>query len=323
MRDTEWFWRRGYGVFVHLLHDSVNKKDSVRSMGKETSWDECLRDFDCDLYADTLKEMGAGYTIVTIMQTKKYMLAPNETYNRITGYKNGEACPTFDFIEVLYEALKKRDIDLMLYFTGDGPADDEIAGNAFGYRGYTPGNNRITMDFLQKWASVLEEYSIRYGTKVKGWWLDGMPGCIGYDVAETQKILTDAARAGNPDAIVACNHYGVLNEWGGMRLQVRNGTQFCDYTAGEMVYFQDVPVAPYIGNARWHILSHLAKAPSQYAYNGWGHYGSNYTSEYLCDYYQKVHEHGGVMSIDLCVYRDGHIDEEQVRVVSSLKNLKI
>lgn len=319
MRDTEWFYERGYGVFVHLLDKYVNVKDNVRSMGKETSWDECLRDFDCELFASQVEEIGAGYVIVTIMQVTKHMLAPNETFNCVTGYKNGEACPTFDFIEVLYEALHKRDIDLLLYFTGDGPASDQIAGDAFGYRGFHPGENRVTIDFVKKWSKVLEEYSLRYGKKVKGWWLDGMPGCIGYDTLEPQKIMTDAARAGNPDAIVACNHYGVLNEWGGERKQVRNGTQFCDYTAGEMVYFEDVPVAPFIGNARWHILTHLGASGNQYEYDGWGKPGCRYTGEYMREYYKKVHAHGGVISIDLCVYRDGHIDEEQRKVVSMLK----
>lgn len=320
MSNTDWFWERGYGIFNHQLEFYVNNPETVRSMGKRTSWDECLREFDCDLFASQVEEMGAGYVIITVQQGSKYMLAPNEAYNRITGYKNGEACPTFDFIEVLYEALHKRDIDLMLYFTGDGPYQDDVAGNAFGYRNA----GKVTPEYLDKWCSVLEEYSRRYGGKVKGWWIDGMSAWRGYDDPENVRRITEAAKAGNPDAIVACNHYGVINEWGGARTQVRNGTKYCDYTAGEMIYFEDVPVQPFIHNTkcRWHILSHLAKAPGQEAYNGWGQPGSNYTPEYLREWYTKVHEHGGVVSIDMCVFRDGHIDEEQMRVVSALKQCK-
>jgi hypothetical protein len=31
----------------------------------------------------------------------------------------------------------------------------------------------VTEVFVQKWASVLEEYTVRYGDKVSGWWIDG------------------------------------------------------------------------------------------------------------------------------------------------------
>ena len=319
MRNSEWFYERGFGIFVHLLASDVNNPNSHRSYGKQTSWDECLNEFDCEVFAEEVKQTGAGYVILTVMQVTKYMLAPNETFNRVTGYKNGEACPSFDFIERIYESLHKRDIDLMLYFTGDGPANDEIAGNAFGYRGFHPNGTKVTKEFVEKWSAVLREYSLRYGKKVKGWWLDGTPGIIGYDDMELLSILTDAARAGNPDAICACNHFGVLGDYGVVRKQVLCGTPCCDYTAGEMVYFEDVPAAPFIGEQRWHILTHLGKSKTMYEYSGWGCEGTRYSAEYMQDYYRKVHAHGGVISVDVCVYRDGHIDPEQIVVLSQMK----
>lgn len=318
MRDTEWFYERGYGIFVHLLAANVNNPDSPLSFGKHTSWDECLNEFDCEAFAEDVKQAGAGYVILTILQTTKYMLAPNETFNRVTGYKNGEACPSFDFIERVYESLHKRDIDLMLYFTGDGPANDEIAGNAFGYRGYHPNGTKVTKEFVEKWSEVLREYSLRYGKKVKGWWLDGTPSVIGYDV-ELLKIITDAARAGNEDAICACNYFGVLGDYGVVRKQVLCGTPYCDYTAGEMVYFEDVPAAPFIGEQRWHILTHIGKSQTMYEYEGWARSGTRYTAEYMQDYYRKVHAHGGVISVDVCVYRDGHIDPDQIAVLAQMR----
>lgn len=318
-RDTEWFYEHGYGLFLHYLDVCMNNPKHPRSMGKSTSWDECLLDFDCDLFASDASKCGAGYVILTVMQVSKHMLAPNETFNRITGYRNGEACPTFDFIEKMYEALQKYDIDLMLYFTGDGPASDEIAGNAFGYRGYHPNGTKVTKEFVEKWSSVLREYSLRYGKKVKGWWLDGTPGIIGYDNVEYLKILTDAARAGNPDAICACNFWGLMNEFGAERKQVYLGTPCCDYTAGEMVYFNDVPVAPFIGEQRWHIQSFMGVSQTQTEYEGGAMPGCRYTAEYMQDYYRRVHAHGGVISIDICAYRDGHIDPDQISVLSQMK----
>lgn len=323
MRNTDWFYEKGFGVFVHYLDRMINDKNHPRSLGKQTSWDECLKDFDCDLFAKQVHEIGAGYVFFTVMQVTKYMLAPNDTFNQISGYKNGEACPSFDFIENLYQALKKYDIDLMLYFTGDGPANDEQAGNAFGYRGYNPGCVQVKKEFVEKWALVLREYSLKYGDKIKGWWLDGCFKLIGYNV-ELLKIMTDAARAGNEEAICGCNYFGVLDEYGCPIDHVRMGTPFCDFTAGEMVYLQDIPTGPYVsGQGRWHILTHLGKSMDQYEYNGWGCPGCRYDGEYLNNYYKKVHEHGGVITLDVCVYRDGSIDKEQMEAIKQIKSSHI
>ena len=43
--STDWFQRAGYGVFVHYLEDLQNDPQQVHSLGRETSWDECLREF--------------------------------------------------------------------------------------------------------------------------------------------------------------------------------------------------------------------------------------------------------------------------------------
>ncbi len=319
MRDTEWMYQKGYGIFVHYLDKFVNNPDNIRSMNKCTSWDKCIEDFDCDLFAKEVNNIGAGYVVFTMIQVSKHLIAPNSTFNKITGYKDGEACSSLDLVEKLYNALSKYNIDLLLYFTGDGPANDDIAGDAFGYRGYHPGNVKVTKQFVEKWASVLEEYSKKYGKKVKGWWLDGCYKIIGYD-DELLKIMTDAARAGNADAVCGCNYYGVLDEYGCVVKQVRSGTNYCDFSGGEMVYLEDIPAAPFFENgSRWHILTHLGASKDMYEYNGWGCDGVRYSAEYLKDYYNKVHKHGGVVTLDICVYRDGHIDKEQMQILKVLK----
>ena len=125
--------------------------------------------------------------------------------------------------------------------------------------------------------------------------------------------------AGNEDAICACNYFGVLGDYGVVRKQVLCGTPYCDYTAGEMVYFEDVPAAPFIGEQRWHILTHIGKSETMCEYEGWARSGTRYTAEYMQDYYRKVHAHGGVISIDVCTYRDGHIDPEQIAVLAEMR----
>lgn len=323
MRDTAWFYQKKWGVFIHLLESDVNGKKAVRSLGRETGWDECLQDFDCAAFAARLHAYGAGYLMVTVMQVTRYMLAPNETYNRITGYRPGEACPTFDFIGRLYQALEPYGIDLFLYFTGDGPSRDPQARDAFGAFPYGYGDRfQINRPFVEKWAEVAREYSLRYGRKIKGWWIDGAYRSIGYN-EELLAILHDAMRAGNPDALIASNYYGCIDEYGCIIRHVRKGAPGDDYSAGEMVAFEDLPYAPFFEGvgARWHILSFLGCSPNKVAYEGWGLPGSKYTGPQLQEYIRQVHERGGVVTVDICAYRDGSIDPVQDEVLTHLKHI--
>ena len=105
-----------WGVMVHFLAGLQDNPDSPTNdnVGRMT-WNELVNSVDVDEVAKELHEMGAGWFLITIMQGSQYLLAPNETYDRITGYKPGEACAERDLPLDLYEALKKYDIDLYLY----------------------------------------------------------------------------------------------------------------------------------------------------------------------------------------------------------------
>ena len=316
LKRTEWMYQKKWGVFIHQLHRQINVSTHPKSMGKETSWNEAIDDFDCELFASQLHEVGAGWCVVTIMQQTKHMIAPNETFDKITGYQPGEACAKTDFIEKMYDALSKYDIDLILYYTGDGPIADEQAKKAFG--AYHIDGKPLTEEFVQKWADVAREYSLRYGKKVKGWWQDGM--WIGY-TPELLKIYADAFHAGNPDAVIASNFYGCLDEFGNFVTMPRKGCPYDDFTAGELVHLGAVPYAPDIAltGCRWHALSFLGVPEVEY--DGWGEPGSKYTPGWMYDYVDKIHKKGGIITLDICAYRDGHIDEEQMRVLRVLKTV--
>jgi len=294
--NTDWFRDAGYGVFVHYLTGLQNSAESVNSLGKETSWDECVREFDVERFADTMKEAGAGYVIFTVMQITRHMIAPNETYDRITGFEPGEACATRDLIEDLYQALHKRGISLMLYYTGDGPRADAKGAPAFGCE------SPVTTEFVTKWASVAQEYSERYKDKVAGWWVDGCYSFIGYD-DEKLGIMASALKAGDPNAIVALNV--------GVQDKVRAYTPHEDFTTGEQNEFFDRPVSRWVGGEQWHILSFLG--------NGWAQAGVRYGKSAMAEYVQEVNEVGGVVSIDVLLYRDGSIDRSQLEVLKALR----
>ena len=322
LERTDWMYRKKWGVMIHHLEGMINDGKHAKSLGKKTSWDEALRDFDHGHFAAQLHEAGAGWCLLTVMQCTKYMIAPNDTYNRITGYKPGEACASFDFIELLYEALSKYDIPLMLYFTGDGPKLDPIASEAFGVQHRTHDEG-----YVEKWAEVAKEYSLRYGSKIKGWWQDGM--WYGFN-DDDFRIFAEAFRAGNPDAVLASNVYTCVDEYGVLLTQPRKAYIYDDFTAGEII---NLGALPQLGAglsrkgkvSRWHILSFLGVPSGLMDGNGdadgWGMPGSKYTPGWMYDYIDNIHSRGGIITLDVCAYRDGTIDPDQMRVLRVLKTL--
>ena len=305
--NTDWFSKAGYGVFVHYLQELQNDPASVQSLGKSTSWDECVREFDVNRFADSMAEAGAGYVFFTMQQRTRFLIAPNATFDRITGYRPGEACATRDLVADLYEALHRKGIRLMLYCTGTGPTSDAKAVAAFG--GWkTP----ITRKWVSQWAAVAEEYGRRYGDKVAGWWVDGCyftPGDLRYD-DEKLGILARALKAGNPKRIIALNP-GV---------EISAYSRHEDFTAGEQNRFDDWPLSRWLKGEQWHILSFPgAERPDNYLAAGWGEPGVRYSKQDLAEYIFNVNRVGGVVSIDVLLYRDGSLDRSQLEVLKSLR----
>ncbi len=295
-KKTDWFKDHRYGVFVHYLNSCQNSAESLNSLGRETSWDECVREFDVEKFAERMQETGAGYVFFTIMQQSRFMIAPNATFDRLTGYKPGEACATRDLIEDLYQALHKRNIDLMLYYTGDATSADPQA--AAGLKVQFP----VTEEFVRNWAAVAAEYGERYKDKVRGYWVDGCYTGIGYN-DHLLKILGDGLRAGNPDRIVAFNP--------GVDPGVHSHSRWEDYTCGEMNTFADLPKSRFVDGKQWHLLSFLGK--------WWGAPGVALSRQELADYVFTVNELGGVVSIDVMLYRDGELDRSQLEVLRTLR----
>jgi hypothetical protein len=295
--NTDWLQKAGYGVFVHYLAGLQNNREQVHSLGRETPWDECVREFDTERFADTMSQVGAGYVIFTVMQIRREMIAPNATFDRITGYRPGEACSTRDLVDDLYQSLSRRKIPLMLYWTGDGPRSDPKAAPAFGWQ--TP----VTTPFVRKWASVAQEYGERYRDKVAGWWVDGCYRFIGYD-DEKLGILAQALKVGNPKRIIALNP--------GVEARVNAYSRHEDYTCGEQNRFSDLPVQRFIQGEQWHILSYLS--------TGWAHPGTQYTKQELSEYVFDANQRGGVVSIDVLLFRDGSLDRSQVEMLKAVRH---
>lgn len=355
-----WFASRKWGMFCHFFGFSNNNWRTGFKTYKD--YNDRVNNFNVENFAKTAHEVNAGYVVFTMMQQEKYICAPNETFNKITGYKTGEACSERDLVADLIKALDKYDIPLFLYFTGDGPFKDEIAGKAFNY--HDRENESVNPEFIEKWTSVLREYAIRYGDKVHGWWIDGIFDYFGYLDHDDDYIkpYRDAIMAGNPNALV-CYNNGVLqidlkdpaykkyHEGTTNYLQVLRNleaaaekgdklalkaferipgnsyrySKYEDYTAGEANEFSELPTSQFVDGSLWHISSFLGQCirqPNLWGKTAWNQHGSKYSTEYMMDYIKKVNEKGGVVSIDTCLYDDGHIDWGQYEILKKLGELR-
>lgn len=295
---TDWFAKAVYGVMVHYLNSVQNNPEHVASLGRQTSWDECVWEFDVRQFARQMHEAGAGYVIFSALQQERFLIAPNETFDRLTGYRPGEACSTRDLIEELYQALAEYNIPLLLYWTGDGPAADPQAAERLGW----PIKGPDDFEFVNKWAAVVREYGLRYGEKIRGFWVDGCYRWIGYDDAK-MGVLAEALRAGYPDRIIAFNP--------GVEPRVQPYSIHEDFTCGEQNAFFDFPTSRFVGGKQWHILSYLG--------TDWAEPGTVKGKAALADYILVVSSAGGVVSIDVLVYRDGLLDRSQLEVLRELR----
>lgn len=298
MDGKDRLYSKKWGVFTHYLYGTPNAPEQISG---EQDWNQRVESVNVEKIARDLHDAGAGYHFMTIMQGRKYMLGPNATFDRIAGTVPGEACSNRDLVLELAHALKKYDIDLYLYFTGDGPYKDVEVGKKFGFwepRGY------VTREFVEKWASVLGEYALRYGDLVKGWWIDG---CYGNEFHYDDSLLQlyyDAVKRGNPNALVAFNN--------GVKRKLEKWFRDEDFTSGEQTDFIGIPEKRFIDGAQAHILAPMGIPSQENPLDCWCRTGCRRDIDYMIDYVRKVNQAGGVVTIDIKIWSDGSFDPEQL-----------
>ena len=304
--SAQWLRKAKFGILVHYLNTSQNTKEPW-NMGKQTSWDSCVNEFDVNLFAKQMNDIGAGYVIFTIYQGTKYMCIPNKTYEDMTGYKRGEATSNRDLVEDLYNALSKYNIRLMLYVTGDGTYKDNNVYKIFKspMLNWVKNGNKfiVTPDWVNNWSAVLEDISLRYGKKVAGWWVDGAYSFHGY-TDTTLGILCKALKAGNPKSIVAFNP--------SPKSKVSYYSMWDDYTAGEMYPMNSLPPANgKINGVQWHVVTFLG--------NNWQEPELRFSKSQVVDYITKCNAAGGAVTLDVCLLRNGSIDSTQYQFLKDVK----
>jgi len=247
---TDWFQKAGWGVFTHYL------------TGKDTTaeaWNKQVNAFDVSGLARQLESVGARYYFITLGQNSGHYCTPNAAYDKFVGTRPSK-CATRDLIADLYDALHPKGIRLMVYLPAGAPDQDEAAMKALQWHRGAHRNR----EFQAKWEAVIREWADRWGKKVEGWWFDGCywPDAM-YRFPDPPNFASfaAAARAGNPDRLVAFNP-GVVNP-------IITMTPEEDYTAGEINDPRAVACnGRWVGKAQFHMLSFLgpqwAAAPPRF-----------------------------------------------------------
>lgn len=265
--NADWLRHAKYGVFMHLLPSDGTTLARLWA-------------FDVEALASQLEAVGAGYVVLTLGQNSGYFNAPNEEYDRVTGYAPGERCSKRDLPADLATALRSRKIRLLLYLPCQVPNEDTRSQAAFGL----PQGRKdqpIDVAFADRWAVVIQEWSDRYGDRVSGWWFDG-----GYESIRFSEAIADryaaAARHGNPGTIVTFNP-GV---------GLRRHTQTENYTAGELNEpFAVLPVSPSVAGSQWHALTFLGTS--------WAQRNTRYPAQRWADWARTVIGKGGAITFDM------------------------
>jgi len=262
--ETKWLAEAGVGVFTHFLPGKENFSQ--------------VQKYDVQTVANQLEQIGAKYFVFTIYQNSGYFNAPNTYYDQVTGYAPGERTASRDLPLELAEALALKNIKLILYVTAQTPNRDARAQQAFGLEP-APRDLPIHMEFATKWAKVLEEWSLRYGEKVAGWWVDGSYAWVGFN-EEIASQYSTALKRGNPHAIIAFNPGVKKPEW-----------KTSDYTAGEINLPFEVDVTSQFKNGQqMQILTFLG--------DRWGADNCRFSDEQWIDWVTRVTSQKGAVTLD-------------------------
>ncbi|MDD5705215.1 MAG: hypothetical protein PHR35_04775, partial [Kiritimatiellae bacterium] len=237
-----------------------------------------------------LREVRAGYFVLTLGQNSGHYCVPNETYDRLTGIRPSK-CARRDLVSELHEALAPHNIRLMVYLPAGAP---EYAAEAVRKLEWSKGTRCAA--FQRKWEAIIREWSLRWGKKVSGWWFDG---CYYNDEmyrhAEEPNFRSFAAaiRAGNPDSIIGWNPGVVYPPYTVDKEE--------DYTAGEVNDPRAFdPPGRWVQHAQFHMLTYLGKT--------WGQLPLRFTDDEAIAHTLAFTRHGGVVTWDTPLTYEGHID---------------
>lgn len=300
---TEWMFKAKVGMSTHYIGNRGNVKEFASR-------------FQVEKVAEQAAQAGAGWFLFTLHHQTWALMAPNSAYDRIVSSSDFTA--ERDIPSALAKALTPKRIKLMLYVNLRLDPRSVCPAEVRAAMGGWPPNDTL----IANMAAVYREFSMRYGNRVAGWWVDGAWMKEYKNSPHRERwfaTIAQALRAGNADAIVAFNP-GIIENVAMSRYSKQN-----DYTAGEANTLQFVPKDRWIDGVQCHIWTYLGK--------WWSASGLRFDDEEITNYARQVTAGGGVLTFEAGTLAKagrqeapgsdpnsvlGEIDPRQVKQVKSI-----
>jgi len=162
---------------------------------------DALTEFDVQKMMDQIKVLDtATWVQINITQgaNGSYYTSPHA---ELAKQVSPDIVPQRDLFGEMLNALDEQGFKVMVYFATEGPTMGKHPEKALpdvieNWKKYAESRKMTPEEAVAE--IIVKEYSLRYGTKISGWWFDHASyGDI--------KALEKAARAGNPEAALAFN----------------------------------------------------------------------------------------------------------------------
>jgi hypothetical protein len=299
--DTDWFKDAGWGIMVHYL------KPAIVPDGTFKEWNEAVNSFNVERFAEQANHAGAGFVMFTLGQNSGYYCSPNAVYDSIVGVNQGELCSIRDLPMDLMIALEKYNIPLILYLPSNPPNKNRLVDEKFYYPfGKDSATTQFNQALLEK---MIQEWSLRYGKGIKGWWFDGLYEWNNIRSARMDMSLkhnisthTLAAKAGNENSIVTYNY-------GFGKIQVN--TPYCDYSSGEKRTIDEFPESRWVKKGvQWFLFTYLGEK--------WGGSGQQFETDSLVNMTRRIIENEGVLCLEVVTDSKGEILPNHLNQISAI-----
>jgi hypothetical protein len=299
--STDWLIADKYGLMCHWTSESKPRN------GPAKPYQQAVRDFDVERFANMVQQMGARHLIFTTSHAGYYFPGPNKVIDSIL---KGRTCDR-DLIGDLADALAKRGIKLLVYYH---PGHDDTE---WWSRTHFDDNKA---EFFKQWRSIISSIGLRYGKRVAGFWFDDATFTY-YPFNAPWQEMTQSAKAGNPERLV------IYNSWILPRV-----TQFYEVFAGENVFSEDVirgfgylPAGgsgKFIGGPQKGLQGHI----TTFLEGDWGHFKLNtpigpprYSAEVMIAKIRDSMSRRNVPSFDVEVYQDGQVSPETLALFRKIR----
>lgn len=302
-----WLAEGSFGIMVHYLIGPSGTTPEE----KTADFDRIVSGFDVDAFIGQFTSTGADWLIFTFGQNTGYYCSPNAWLDRALPGHTSKRDLALE-IAVRVHALGKR-------FIGYLPS--EVAGQTPEVHEAFAWNPKDQSEFQCRYTSFVRAYAEKFGPLLDGWWFDG---CYEWPVFHNSLYdwprWFEAARSGNPGAIVAFNDGSFCIN------KVKPVTLLEDYHAGEVHVLVNsqiklghekdsalyLPDSQFIEGVQWHAL-----VPVDSTFEGGAPH--HYTDEELQKFLRACKSVKGAVTWNLPIGQDGKVPEESIAQITRVR----